>query len=54
MQIVNENLLGPGKLSNYQSNPIVMEIQQVFNGKKQKMASVWNKNDVLISLILYS
>lgn len=34
MQIVNEKSLGPGKLSNYQTKPIVMEIQQVFNSKK--------------------
>lgn len=34
MRIVNEKLLGPGKLSKYLSNPIGTKIQQVFNGKK--------------------
>ena len=48
MQIVNEKLLDPGELVKYLSNPIGMNIQQVFNGKKLKIASVWNKNNALI------
>lgn len=48
MQIVNKKLLSPGKLSKYLSIPIGMKIHQVFNGKKLKMASAWNKNNVLI------
>jgi len=35
-QIVEEKLLGPGKLSKYLSNPIGMKIQQVINGKKNE------------------
>lgn len=48
MQIVNEKLLDPGELAKYLSNPTGMNIQQVFNGKKLKIASVGNKNNVLI------